>query len=221
MFWSRHHAADPLLNRAAAPYLATLPMSDEKTIGVYNARAEEYAAVTAGDGPDDTLRAFMQILPAHGRVLDLGCGPGITAGYMAAAGFEVEAWDASEQMLALAAQRPGVTTRHAVFADLEARDTYDGVWANFSLLHAPVADLPGHLAAIKRALRPGGAFHIALKEGVGEKRDEIGRKYSYYTVESLSAHLREAGLTPGPFRKGVDKGLDGKMAPWISTTAHA
>lgn len=196
-------------------------MSDEETIRVYDARAVEYAGVTASTGPDETLQAFMAALPKGGRVLDLGCGPGASAGYMAAAGFEVEAWDASGEMVALAARLPGVSARQALFSDLTAKARYDGIWANFSLLHAPHAEMPSHLRAIHAALRSGGLFHIALKEGSGDKRDQLGRQYSYYTVETLTAVLQEAGLNPGPFRFGEDMGLDGKPASWISTTAHA
>lgn len=196
-------------------------MSDKETIRVYDARASEYADVTASSGPDETLQTFMSALPEQARVLDLGCGPGTSAGYMAAAGFEVDAWDASGEMVALAARIPGVTAKQALFSDLTSVARYDGVWANFSLLHAPHAEMPEHLRAIRTALRPGGLFHIALKEGAGDKRDQLGRKYSYYTVETLTAVLQDAGLNPGPFRSGVDMGLDGTLASWISTTAHA
>lgn len=196
-------------------------MSDKETIDVYDARAGEYADVTASTGPDDTLQAFLDALPNQAHVLDLGCGPGTSAGHMAAAGVEVDAWDASAEMVALAAKIPGVTAKQALFSDLTARAQYDGIWANFSLLHAPHADMPNHLRAICTALRPGGLFHVALKEGTGEKRDQLGRKYSYYTVETLTAVLQDAGLNPGPFRFGVDMGLDGTLAAWISTTAHA
>ena len=198
-------------------------MTDPVTIEVYNRRAREYADVTASDCPDATLSAFIAALPEGARVLDLGCGPGASARHMAQAGLRPEAWDASPRMVALAAEQPGVTAREASFDDLAALEPggFDAVWANFSLLHAPRKALPRHLAAIRRALRPGGLFHIAVKEGKGERRDRIGRLYAYYTEESLSALLREAGLTPGPFRRGRDTGLDGAVSSWISTTAHA
>lgn len=196
-------------------------MTDPETIRLYDTRAEDYAQVTATDGPDATLRAFIEALPPQGRVLDLGCGPGLSAGHMAAAGLQVEAWDASAGMVALAAQRPGVVAAEADFDALTACATYDGIWANFSLLHAPREALPRHLAAVHRALKPGGLFHIAVKEGEGSQRDSLGRLYTYYTKETLSAALRDAGLSPGPYQTGADVGLDGVVAAWISVTAHA
>lgn len=196
-------------------------MTDPETIRLYDARAKDYASVTEGNGPDATLRAFLAALPPKARVLDLGCGPGRSAGILAAAGHKVEAWDASEGMVALAAEQPGVTARLADFNALTAQATYDAIWANFSLLHAPRSDMPRHLAAIRRALTPGGLAHVAVKEGTGSQRDILGRLYTYYTEAELSLLLTQAGLTPGPFRHGEDLGLDNVMAPWISVTAHA
>lgn len=196
-------------------------MTDPETIRLYDARAEDYARVTDSDAPDATLTGFLAALPPNARVLDLGCGPGRSAAHMAAAGHEVEAWDASEGMVKLAAAHPGVTARQADFDALRAEAEYDAIWANFSLLHAPRADMPRHLAAIRRALKPGGLFHIAVKQGEGSKRDALGRLYTYYTQNDLARLLDEAGLAPGPFQRGEDMGLDNVLAPWISVTAHA
>lgn len=195
-------------------------MTDPETIRLYDARAADYAQATASDAPDATLAAFIAALPAAGSVLDLGCGPGAAAGHMAASGLSVEAWDASAGMVALAARRAGVTARQRTFADLDAVAVFDGVWANFSLLHAPRADVPAHLAAIARALRPGGVLHVAVKEGTGARRDTLGRLYTYFTADELRTLLRGAGLEPGPVACGADRGLDGVVAPWIAVMAH-
>ena len=196
-------------------------MIDAETIRLYDARAGDYAQANPSDTPDATLSAFIAALPDGARVLDLGCGPGRAAGHMADAGLTVEAWDASEAMIALADRHPDVVTRLADFEALDAEAAYAGIWANFSLLHAPRAAMPGHLAAIRRALTPGGIAHLGLKEGTGSKRDTLGRLYTYYTEQELSALMLEAGLSPGRFERGTDKGLDGVIAPWFTVTAHA
>jgi SAM-dependent methyltransferase len=196
-------------------------MTDRDTIDVYNARVGEYAKLEPSTTPSETLAEFMAALPDGGHVLDLGCGPGTSSRHMVRAGLRVTAMDASEEMIALAAQIDGVTARHATFDDVAEVAVYDGVWANFSLLHAPRADMPRHLSAIHAALKPGGAFHIAVKAGTGAERDSIGRFYTYYTEAELTGLLRDAGFTPGPYRRGRDKGLSGEDADWISTTAYA
>ena len=196
-------------------------MTDRETIAVYDARAADYAKLEPSDTPSDTLATFIAALPQGARVLDLGCGPGTSARHMVRAGCVVDALDASAEMIGLASAIDGVTARQASFDDISGTAIYDGVWANFSLLHAPRTDMPRHLSAIHAALKPGGLFHIAVKEGTGEARDSINRLYTYYTEAELTDLLQTAGFTVGPYRRGRDKGLSGEDADWISVTAHA
>jgi len=196
-------------------------VSDPQTIGVYDRRAAEYAAKTDDyNTTDPRLAAFIAACPAGGRVLDLGCGPGRSAAKMAEAGLRVEAVDASAEMVALAGRHPGVIARRATFDDISGENLYDGIWANFSLLHAPRAAFPRHLAALHRALKPGGAFLIGVKLGTGAARDGIGRLYTYYNEDDLMDYLRAAGFTPTDVKHGEGEGLDGTVAPWISVAAH-
>lgn len=194
--------------------------TDNETIAVYGQKAADYAELVASEAPDATLAAFIGGLPSGGHVLDLGCGPGQAAAMMARAGLRVEATDATPEMVALAAAHEGVTARLATFDDIAGCDLYDGIWANFSLLHAPRADMPRHLAALRMALKPGGLFHIGMKTGSGEKRDSLGRLYTYYTEEELCGLLREAGFTPFSSDHGAEPGLDGVTAPWVTIAAH-
>ncbi|WP_198521831.1 bifunctional 2-polyprenyl-6-hydroxyphenol methylase/3-demethylubiquinol 3-O-methyltransferase UbiG [Sagittula sp. P11] len=195
--------------------------ADRETLEVYNARAGDYAQ-TMGRDPAATasLQAFVARLPKGGRVLDLGCGPGSWAQAMLEMGFEVEATDASDAMVAEASKVEGLKVRKAVFEDIDDVARYDGIWANFSLLHAPRAAMPGHLARLHRALKPGGVLHIGLKEGTGEKRDRLGRFYTYYTVAELTGLLAALDMVTDDLREGADKGLDGEVAGWFTLTAR-
>ncbi len=196
-------------------------MSDKETIEVYAAKANEYAAMTDDDGADDPmLAAFIAAIPPNGHVLDLGCGPGASANKMAQAGLQVTATDAVPEMVALAERFAGVTAICASFEDISGEVIYDGIWANFSLLHAPKKDMPRHLAALSKALKPNGLFHIGMKEGSGEKRDGIGRQYSYYELDELTALLADAGLSAKEHTSGCAMGLDGTMANWICVQAY-
>ena len=190
-------------------------MSDKETIDVYNARAATYADTFARTKPDADLLAFMDAIIPKGHILDLGCGPGNSAAMMQAAGFTVEATDASPEMIRIAREQHKVDARLATFDDIAGTDLYNGIWANFSLLHAPKADMPRHLSALRETLKPGGIFHIGLKIGDDANRDKIGRLYSYYQEDELKHLLANAGFTPRTTRLGAESGLDGTVAPFI------
>ena len=193
--------------------------TDEETLAVYAAEAARYAVLTDRRSPQ--LDVFLGMVTPGGRILDLGCGPGHDAALMAARGFVVDAVDASAEMVAQARARHGLAARIAGFDDIDASAAYDGVWASFSLLHAPRADLPGHLRRLHRALRPGGRIMVGLKTGTGEKRDRLGRFYAYHTRDELVGLLADAGFTVTSEFVGADAGLDGVVAPWIMVQAHA
>lgn len=192
--------------------------ADAKTLAVYDTRSPDYATmVSAWETPG--LDSFIAVLPGAAHVLDLGCGPGLDARRMMDAGLTVDAVDASAAMVATA-KKAGVTARLATFDDITGTDLYDGIWANFSLLHAPRAAFPFHLTALKQAIRPGGLLHIGMKLGEGEGRDRLGRFYSYYSEDDLVRHLTMTGFTPAARFKGTGKGLDGTKGPWIWVQAH-
>lgn len=197
-------------------------MSDDETLNVYAQQAERYASLSDDANTEDPcLVAFITDLPPGGRALDLGCGPGASAAVMAQAGLQVDAFDPVAEMVALARRHPGVSARQAGFTEVSGQDVYDGIWANFSLLHAPRSDMPAHLARIASALKPGGRFHIAVKTGSGAKRDVIGRYYTYYERDELIGLLQDVRLHVFDQFEGVSVGLDGVEAHWIALAARA
>ncbi len=196
-------------------------MTDKQTLDVYDAEAQRYAtAFGKDDNADAQLQHFLDQLPEAASLLDLGCGPGRSAGIMAAAGHSVLATDASAEMVKLASGQDGVRAAQATFDDIVGDSIYDGVWANFSLLHAARDDLPRHLSAIAAALKPGGIFHIGMKTGTDTLRDKIGRRYTYVTEAELNGLLTDVGLIPFKTWTGASPGMDGTVAPWIVMQAR-
>ena len=187
---------------------------DQQTIEVYDARAQEYADAFSGDEPNRYLKEFVDRVPLGGHVLDFGCGPGSDAALMMQLGLNVSAIDASEKMVEAARSR-NVNAQQSTFDDLTDTSKYDGVWANFSLLHAPREKLPENLRAIHRALRSGGIFHIGMKTGENSRRDRIGRSCTYYGPMELNDMLAAAGFTILNQSTGESPGLDGTVAPWV------
>ena len=106
------------------------------------------------------------------------------------------------------------------FDALKAEGAYDGIWANFSLLHVPRAGFPAELARIKRALKPGGTLSIGMKLGSGEARDSLGRFYAYYGEDELRQLLTDVGFTVLRSRRGNGEGLAGGEETFVVMTAH-
>ncbi len=190
-------------------------MPDPKTIATYDAKAADYIKMTSVDTPEASLQAFMDLIPQGGAVLDLGCGPAAASAHMRDAGLLPDPVDASKRMVELANETFDIGARLGTFDEIDAVAAYDGIWANFSLLHAPEADLPRHIAALSRALKPGGIFHIGMKTGTGEKRDKIDRLYTFVTVDGLRDLLESNGLVVDFVREGEERGLAGTLDPFV------
>lgn len=194
---------------------------DDETVAVYDAKAAEYSEVFARTEIAPELERFMAGLRKGAAVLDLGCGPGTHAAQMYANGFKVTAIDASTAMIELAKAHQGVEVRQAEFSDLNEQGVYDGVWAHFSLLHAPRSEFPAHLLRIAKALKPGGLLHMGMKTGSGEKRDRLGRLYTFYTAEELRGLLNSAHFSVLEEVTGASAGLAGSVDPWVELLARA
>lgn len=190
------------------------------TIEVYDRMAADYARLAdAHLAPG--LREWLARLEPGTRVLDLGCGTGRDAALMLAAGLDVLAVDGSAAMVARAAAHPGLNIRQATFDDIPALGTFGGIWASFSLLHAPRADFPRHLADLRAACLESAQLGLGMKTGSGEGLDRLGRFYSYYSEAELRALLAAAGFAVEAAIFGADAGLAGTVDDWLVLLAVA
>ena len=64
-------------------------------------------------------------------------------------------------------------------------------------------------------------FSLGLKLGSGEKRDKIGRKYSYFEEHELRNILLKEKFNHISHHKGEAIGLDGESANFIILLSHA
>lgn len=138
-----------------------------ETTSWYDANAEEFCKETGALSMEHAYEAFLPFIPEGGRILDAGCGSGRDSERFMQAGFAVEAFDASPQMARCAAARTGLEVRVLAFADMDWNETFDGVFANASLLHVPPDSLSLALERIAAALKPGGVLFASLKHGQG------------------------------------------------------
>ncbi|MBV0913278.1 class I SAM-dependent DNA methyltransferase [Anianabacter salinae] len=196
--------------------------ADTETLAAYDREAARYAEMIGDSAArDDTLAAFAKALTPGARVLDVGCGPGHAAAFLAAQGFAVDAIDASRGMAQIAREAYGIEVTRSDYSMMTDEAVYDGIWAAFSLHHAPRVEMAGNLKRLFRALKPGGLLAVTLKTGEGERRDRLGRYTTFYAEDEIGLMLRTAGFKVGDVVTGTGSGLSGEESEWLMVFAHA
>src|SRR3989338_11580752 len=114
------------------------------------------------------LEKFVSLVKQSGgkKVLDLGCGSGIQSKQLFQAGLEVVGLDLSPEMIREAKKR--VPKGKFIVGDMTEMvfpiESFDGVFAQASLLHIPKKLIPEVLGSIHKILRTKGILYLALKE---------------------------------------------------------
>jgi SAM-dependent methyltransferase len=108
------------------------------------------------------LRLLEPFMARGGLVLEIGCGSGLLTRHLVAAGHRVVATDASPAMLDLARETvPGADVRLAALPDDPLPEADAVVGVGHALNYLPDAgSIERGLAAIGRALRPGGVLAL-------------------------------------------------------------
>ena len=174
----------------------------------YNLIAEDWHRDHASDdwwieGTD----AFIQKLPVGSRVLDVGCGSGVKSEYLIAHGLSLTGIDVSDKLLEIARREvPEGRFMALSMTELDSmQQTFDGVFAQASLLHIPKKDASLVVQKMAKRLVPRGFLYIAVKEAhKGRPEEEVVREhdygqkferfFSYFTVPELETYLVDAGL---------------------------
>jgi ubiquinone/menaquinone biosynthesis C-methylase UbiE len=180
------------------------PFDAEAVRRAYDAVAEDYVLAFADDLADlpvdrSILDAALERIAGVGAVLDLGCGPGQVAGYMASRRVQVVGLDLSTRMLNLAAER--TTTVAYTCGDMRSlpyrSGSFSAVVAFYSIQHIPRLTLQDALDEISRVLFPEGLLIVAAHLGVGETYTEefLGHRTeriggTFYGDEELHDALR-------------------------------
>lgn len=158
--------------------------STSQTLEYYDENSEKFLADTANIEFVELQSRFASMLPAGGRVLDLGCGSGRDSLAFLKAGFDVDAVDGSRQMVKAAKNLTGLDVVQALFDEYEPDGLYDGIWACSSLLHVASDELPSLIEKYSKALKPDGVFYLSFKSGDYEGMRN-GRWFTDLTEESF------------------------------------
>ncbi|WP_416900357.1 MAG: class I SAM-dependent methyltransferase [Minwuia sp.] len=194
--------------------------SDSDTLRFYAEEAPVYTASGPG-GVSRFLPQFLERLEPGARILELGCGGGRDSEEMLKRGFDVTPTDGVAEIARQAEQRLGRPVRVMAFDELQDVAKYDAVWAHASLLHVPLTALPGVLARIHTALRPGGLHFANFKAGGADGRDEFGRYYNYLSLDQmLDAYRASAAWEVVESDEYLGGGYKQGEIPWVAITVR-
>jgi SAM-dependent methyltransferase len=159
--------------------------TDDPTLAYYEDQAAAFFAETVTVDMAPLYARFLAHLPPGGSILDAGCGSGRDALAFRRLGYAVTAFEASPALARLASEHCGLPVEVRRFQEIEWHDRFDGIWACASLLHVPMAELPGVLGRLGRALKSDGVLYVSFKYGAGE-REHGGRRFTDLDDEGLA-----------------------------------
>ena len=176
------------------------------TIAWYDQNAEAYAKTGMAFVSMRDLENFSNLLPKQGHILDAGCGAGRDTFLLSQRGFHVVGLDISHGLLSEARkQYPGLTFKEGNFLEIPfADDTFDGVWANASLLHfESIDDVVAALHEFWRVLKKDGIIHVRVKAQTGKEKTAIisdalskhERFFRFFTHDEMKQLLLDAKFT--------------------------
>ena len=130
---------------------------------------------------------FTDLIPAQGKVLDLGCGPGVPYDlHLTQLGHHLTGIDFCRKHLARARDLvPEVRLACGDISDLPLREgAFDAVLSLYTIFHLPREDHRGAFEKIHRTLRPGGACLLTLGTSdseYSEESDWLGARMAWST----------------------------------------
>jgi SAM-dependent methyltransferase len=168
--------------------------------------------------PDENLVSYLERgLITPGRALDVGCGPGRNAIFLARHGFQVDAVDLSATAIAWARERAeGLDVRFRQGDAFTSEGSYDLIYDSGCFHHLPPHRRISYLALLDRALEPGGHFALTcftadegtatpdaelyrqrgLSGGVGYQPDDLRWIFSDHAEVELRRMTEEPAQSP-------------------------
>lgn len=176
--------------------------NENQTRQSYNLSAEAFAKNVQDLDPGKRANKFVEMLPQKAAILDAGCGSGRDAKVFSACGLKVIGIDFSEKMLEIAKK----TAPEAEFCLMDLvsisfpKSSFEGIWANASLLHIAKDKIPSVLKSFYSILKPKGILYVRVKKGEGEgvikdqRYSGIEKFFAFFQETEIASLITECGF---------------------------
>jgi SAM-dependent methyltransferase len=173
---------------------------EQLTIAEYQETAAAFRAGTWEHDVSQNREALSRAMPNNpGKILDLGCGPGRDLVAFKQDGHTVVGLDATPAFVEMAREISGCEVWQQSFLHLDLPpDTFDGIFANASLLHVPRLEMVRVLGDLRQSLVPQGAIVMSMCRGdeEGYSLRPTGCRYiAGWEYETLAPCVEQAGFT--------------------------
>lgn len=159
------------------------------SISYYDKNSQEFFDRTINADVQDLYQKFLKYVPKEGRILDAGCGVGRDSRFFLSKGYDVLAFDGSQEMVKITSNLLGKEALHMLFQDMNFSNEFDAVWANASLLHVPYENLRGVIEGFHKALLPSGILYASFKYGASMRSVE-DRFFFDMNEDSIKSYIK-------------------------------
>lgn len=190
-----------------------------RTLDTYEREAEAFWAKTRDHDVSQNIAALLAAIEGTPpfTILDFGCGPGRDLKAFAALGHTAIGLDGTPAFAAMARAYSGCEVWRQDFLRLDLPpERFDGVFANASLFHVPLAELPRVLGELRAALKPRGVLFASNPRGEGREGWEGGRYGFWLDWDDWQPRVAAAGFEEiGHYYRPA--GLPRAQQPWLAS----
>ncbi|MCY1335416.1 Trans-aconitate 2-methyltransferase [compost metagenome] len=189
------------------------------TLDDYNRTAEGFREGTRDHDVSQNIEALLRHIrgDAPFSILDFGCGPGRDLRTFTRLGHKPIGLDGAENFVAMARADSGCEVWHQDFLALDLpAERFDGIFANASLFHVPLQELPRVLRQLRATLKPGGVLFSSNPRGQNDEGWSGSRYGAWHDYESWKVLLEAAGFEELEhyYRPA---GLPRDQQPWLAS----
>lgn len=189
------------------------------TLDHYAARAQNFFEGTKDHDVSQNIDALLKSISAASpySILDFGCGPGRDLKAFSGMGHLAVGLEGCEEFVEMARQYSGCEVWQQSFLQLDLPDSrFDGIFANASLFHIPLQELPRVLRELHATLKADGVLFSSNPRGANEEGWKNGRYGAYHDLVSWRALMTGAGFFEVEhYYRPAD--LPREQQPWLAS----